>query len=394
MPVVAPLSPSPVVVRGTESGRRARGVPGARSPSRRAGKATRMASRSTRVAALLAGVAVALVPFAGTATAAASPAATSAAARTILPDDAAAGWLARQFVDGDHLETDFGGTSFPDQGLTIDAVFAFAAARVSGTAGAAATRWLALPDNVSTYTGGGGTESYAGPTAKLMLAAEVQGRNPRSFAGVDLRARLLDLLTSSGRFSDRSAFGDFSNAFGQSYAIVALNRIGRTPPSAVAFLAGQQCADGGIPLDFGVQPCAGDVDATALAVQALRSSGRTVAANQGLAWLASRQQRDGGFAALEGTGTPNANSTGVAGQAFADAHRVVPAVRAGIFLARLQLRCSAAAADRGAIPFDRTGFDPATATRATPQAVLGLTGVGLSRLSAAGSKSAAPVLAC
>jgi hypothetical protein len=353
-----------------------------------------MASRSTRVAALLAGVAVALVPLAGTAAAAPSPAATWAVPRTILPDDAAAGWLARQLVDGDHLETAFGGTSFPDQGLTIDAVFAFAAAKVSGAAGAAATRWLALPDNITTYTGGGGPESYAGPTAKLMLAAEVQGKNPRSFGGVDLRARLLDLLTPSGRFSDRSAFGDFSNAFGQSYAIVALNRIGRAPASAVAFLAGQQCADGGIPLDFGVQLCAGDVDATALAVQALRSSGRTAAANKGLAWLASKQQRDGGFAALDGTGTPNANSTGLAGQAFADALRVVPAVRAGVFLARLQLRCSAAAADRGAIPFDSTGFDPATATRATAQAVLGLTGVGLSRLSAAGSRPAAPVLAC
>jgi hypothetical protein len=354
-----------------------------------------MASRSSRLAALFLGVAVALVPLAGTAAAAPSPATASAAApRTIRPDDAAAGWLARQFVDGNHLETSFGGTSFPDQGLTIDAVFAFASARVSGSAGAAATRWLALPDNITTYTGGGGTESYAGPTAKLMLAAEVQGKNPRSFGGVNLRARLLDLLTPSGRFSDRSAFGDFSNAFGQSYAIVALQRTGGAPARAVAFLARQQCADGGIPLDFGVQPCAGDVDATALAVQALRFTGRTAAANRGLAWLASKQQAGGGLAALDGTGTPNANSTGVAGQAFADGGRVVAAVRAGVFLARLQVRCSGPVADRGAIPFDRTGFDPATAPRATAQAVLGLTGVGLAKLTATGSRPADPVLAC
>src|SRR3954452_23445356 len=103
-------------------------LPDARSPSCRAGKATRMASRSSRVAALFLGVAVALVPLAGTAAAAPSPASASAAApRTTRADDAAAGWLARQFVDGNHLETSFGGTSFPDQGLTIDAVFAFAA---------------------------------------------------------------------------------------------------------------------------------------------------------------------------------------------------------------------------------------------------------------------------
>jgi hypothetical protein len=362
-----------------------------------------MASRRTRAAALLAGVAVsalALVPLGGTAAAAPTvdaPAATTpagtttagtttAAPRTVLPDDAAAGWLARQFVGGNHLETDFGGTSFPDQGLTIDAVFAFSAAKVSGTRAAAATRWLALPENITTYIGAGGSESFAGPTAKLMLLAEVRG--------VDLRARLLSLLTPSGRFSDRSAFGDFSNAFGQSYAIIALDRTGRAPAKAVSFLAGQQCADGGIPLDFGVRLCAGDVDATAVAVQALRSAGRTAAANRGVAWLASRQQANGGLAALDGAGTPNANSTGLAGQAFADAHRVVPAVRAGIFLARLQVRCAGAVADRGAIPFDASGFDPATATRATAQGVLGLTGVGLSRLSGAGSKPAAPVLAC
>jgi hypothetical protein len=353
-----------------------------------------MASRRIRLVAAIASAAVALVPLAGTAAAAPAVAAAPAAPRTVLPDDAAAGWLARQLVDGDHLETDFGGTSFPDQGLTIDGVLAFSAAKVAGSAAAAATRWLARPDNITTYTGGGDTESYAGPTAKLLLLAEVRGLNPRAFGGVDLRARLLDLLAPSGRFSDRSAFGDFSNAFGQSYAIIALNRIGRAPASSVAFLAGQQCADGGVPVELEVQPCTGDVDATALAAQALRSAGRTAAARRAVAWLVSRQQPGGGFAALDGTGTPNANTTGLAGQALADAGRVLPAVRAGVFLVRLQVRCSGPVADRGAIAFDSAGFDPATATRATAQAVLGLTGVGLSRLTAAGSKPAAPVLAC
>jgi hypothetical protein len=358
-----------------------------------------MASRRISLVVAIAAAAVTLVPLAGTAAAApaaAAPpavAAPPAAPRTVLPDDAAAGWLARQLVDGDHLETDFGGTSFPDQGLTIDGVFAFSAAKVAGSAAAAATRWLARPDNITAYTGGD-TESYAGPTAKLMLLAEVRGLNPRAFGGVDLRARLLDLLAPSGRFSDRSAFGDFSNAFGQSYAILALNRIGRAPASSVAFLAGQQCADGGVRVELDVQTCTGDVDATAVAAQALRSAGRTAAAQRAVAWLVSAQQSGGGFAASDGTGTPNANTTGLAGQALADAGRVLPALRAGVFLARLQVRCSGAVADRGAIPFDSTGFDPATATRATAQAVLGLTGVGLSRLTAAGSKPATPVLAC
>ena len=342
---------------------------------------------ASRLAALITGVALALVPLAGTAAAAPPP--------TVRPDDAGAGWLARQLVDGDHLETSFGGVGYPDQGLTIDAVFAFAAAKVSGAAAARATAWLAEPDNLTGYLGDGGTEAYAGATAKLLLLAEVRGAHPRNFGGVDLVTRLRSLITPSGRFADRSAFGDFSNAFGQSYAVIALNRTAaKAPARAAAFLAAEQCPDGGVPISFGVAPCAGDVDATALAVQALRSAGRTAAAAKGLSWLAARQQANGGLAAGDGTGTPNANSTGVAGQAFADGGRVVPAVRAGVFLARLQVRCAGPAAARGAVPFDRTGFDPATAPRATAQAVLGLTGVGLSRLTAAGSAPAAPVLAC
>jgi hypothetical protein len=342
-----------------------------------------------RLAALVTGVALAFVPLAGTATAA------PAAPRTVLPDDAAAGWLARQLVDGDHLETNFGGISYPDQGLTIDAVFAFAAAKVSGDAAARATAWLARPDNLTGYIGDGGAEAYSGATAKLLLAAQVRGVSATSFGGVDLPARLRSLLTPSGRFADRSAFGDFSNTFGQSYAVIALNRTaGKAPASASAFLAAEQCADGGVPISFGITPCAGDVDATALAVQALRSAGRTAAANKGVAWLASKQQAGGGLASGDGTGTPNANSTGVAGQAFADAAKVVPAVKAGVFLARLQLRCSAPAADRGEVPFDAEGSAPSTSSRATAQAVLGLTGTSLRTLTAAGSRPGAPVLAC
>ena len=42
----------------------------------------------------------------------------------------AAGWLGRQMVDGDHLATAFGGATYPDPGLTLDAVLAFSAAKV------------------------------------------------------------------------------------------------------------------------------------------------------------------------------------------------------------------------------------------------------------------------
>jgi hypothetical protein len=347
--------------------------------------------RIAHAVSLFAGSALLLVAAAGSASAA--PA--TAPPRTVLPDDAAAGWLARQFVDGNHLETTFGGVSYPDQGLTIDAVFAFAAAGVADSSAAAAMAWLALPENVTGYIGDGGSEAYSGATAKLLLAAQVQGVST-TFGGVNLPARLRSLQAPSGRFTDRSAFGDFSNAFGQSYAVIALTRTpGGVSAAAVGFLAGSQCADGGFPVTFGAVTCVGDVDATALASQALRAAGRTAAADRGATWLAGRQRSGGGFGAGDGIGAVNANSTGLATQALVVARRVVPAATGFAYLVRAQLRCAAPATERGAVPYDAAlGFDPATAARATAQAVLGLSGRGLATLSAAGANPAAPVLAC
>jgi hypothetical protein len=69
-------------------------------------------------------------------------------------------------VDGERFEVGFGGTKFPDQGLTIDAIFAFGSAGVSGTYGANAIAWLAKPGILSGYIGDGTVEAYAGATAK------------------------------------------------------------------------------------------------------------------------------------------------------------------------------------------------------------------------------------
>jgi hypothetical protein len=66
---------------------------------------------------------------------------------------------------------------------------------------------------------------------------------------VDVLARLRALITPSGRFSDKSSFGDFSNGFSQSYAVLTLARAGSVPPAAVSFLAGTACPDGGFPQD-------------------------------------------------------------------------------------------------------------------------------------------------
>ncbi|TCO54291.1 prenyltransferase/squalene oxidase repeat-containing protein [Actinocrispum wychmicini] len=317
--------------------------------------------------------------------------------RTVDRADAAAGWLARQLVDGERFEVDFNGTKFPDQGLTIDAILAFASAGVSGTNGGKAIAWLAKPEILSGYIGDGGTEAYAGATAKATLAAEVRGVNPASFGGVDLPTRLRGLLTPAGRFSDRSQFGDFSNAFSQSLAIIALKRTpGGVPVSAVDFAVGTQCPDGGFPLFFGASTCVSDTDSTAMVVQALLAVGRTTDANEGLAWLVSKQQANGGISVGSGDAAtaPNTNTTGLAGQALKAGGRLLAAVKAKRFIVSVQVGCAGQPADRGAIAYDSSGVNPATVVRATAQAILGLGGPSLAQLSAAGSRPGAPELAC
>ncbi|MEU8632188.1 peptidase [Amycolatopsis sp. NPDC048633] len=330
-----------------------------------------------------------------TAAAVAVPATASATTPAQHSADAAAGWLARQLVDGDHLVTVFGGVAYPDTGLTIDGILAFASAGVANTAAGRATTYVAA--NLSGYIGDGTTESYAGATAKAALAAEVRGLDPASFGGVDLPTRLRALLTPSGRFSDKSAFGDFSNAFSQSLAVIALDRTpGGAPAASVNFLAGTQCADGGFPLDLAATPCVSDTDSTAMVAQALQATGRLGKSQQGLTWLAGKQQADGGIPV--GTGdpavAPNANTTGLAGQAFRVGLRPAAAQKAKTFITGLQVGCAGAPATRGAIAYDATGYHADTAVRATTQAVLGLGGRGLAQLTSAGSSAAEPARNC
>jgi hypothetical protein len=266
-------------------------------------------------------------------------------------------------ADGERLETEFGGVKYPDQGLTIDAIFAFAAARNARDHSDRAIAWLAKPDVQGAYLGNDG-ESYAGAHAKLAVAARVKGKNPANFGGTDLVAGLKALQAPSGRYSDRSQFGDFSNAFTQSYAVLALK-----DTKATDYLAGSQCPDGGFPVTFEATPCVSDVDATAIVVQALRTQGKP--AGNALAWLRSKQQADGGFPSTQGGS--NANSTGLVAQ-----------VLSGQFAAKardyLKSRQVCDGPEAGAIAFDASGFNKANAPRATAQAVLGLTGANLATL--------------
>lgn len=378
---------SPVVVCGAQPAHRAAAfaVHGLPAPSRAGRKGTPMRHvLGGRWAVAVVGV-VAATLLATSATA-------SPSTPTVNRGSAASGWLARQMVDGEHFETDFDGVVYPDQGLTIDTVFAFVATHEANDYATRAITWLAEPDILSGYIGDGVSESYAGSTAKLALAVEILHRDPTHFGGVNLISTLRGLRQRTGRFTDRSTFGDFSNTFSQSLAILALARTrDGVPASAATFLAGTRCADGGYPLEFAQPACVSDVDATALAVQALAAAGRSAASAAGVRWLISVQQPDGGFI---GVNVENANSTGLATQALWHAGRFIAAIRATRYLRSLQIGCSGTAANRGAFAANADGFDPSTAPRATAQGTLGLAGVGFADLDSTGFRSGAPVLAC
>jgi hypothetical protein len=324
--------------------------------------------------------------------------------------DAAAGWLGRQ-LNSDHLMTvsfDVGGKkqTFTDYGLTADTVLALDAAQVGRGSARAATK--ALAGTVLDYTGGGdATEFYAGAFAKLLVLAAAQGRDAHAFGNgprKDLVAELTSLecthvstgctAADRGRFHDVSAFGDNSGTIGQSLALVGLQRTTRRGPSpaSVAFLVGQQCANGGFPEKFDQAACATSVDATGFAAQALKAVGSpaaTAAAAKAGRWLRSVQHANGSFT---GTGTRNANTTALAEQGLAVTGHAKAAARARAFLRGLQVRCGGSAATRGEIRYAHHA--KGDAARATSQAVPALARVSLATVTVAGSHRGLPRLAC
>ncbi|MEU7175279.1 hypothetical protein ABZ949_27790 [Micromonospora tulbaghiae] len=190
-----------------------------------------------RLLALLCGVLAALILT--------TPAVAAPERAALTRPEAAAGWLARQLVDGERFEAVFDGVAYPDQGLTLDAVFAFAAAGAADDYSADALAWVTRPDVRDGYVGDGVAEAYAGATAKLALAVQVRGGDPADVGGVDLIARLRSLQTPAGRFSDRSAYGDYSNAFSQSFALLALDRTAAGAPPAAHGDPGHDAVSGG-----------------------------------------------------------------------------------------------------------------------------------------------------
>jgi Tfp pilus assembly protein FimT len=282
----------------------------------------------------------------------ASPAlvATPAQAATNAYSYSAAGWLSRQLTGG---LVHNGQYDFDDYGLSLDVFLALDALGTRSTAAASVLN--AVDDDPGAYIGAG-TESYAGATGKLATAVELAGRNPRSFGGVNLVARLQQRVHTAadaqrGRGTDESQYGDFSNTIGQSFVVRGLSG-GRSNMTgeAVDFLVKQQCAAGFFreameSVDFTCDggtaaQSAPSVDATGFAVQALvaaRSNGTKGldgAIRKAASWLVRTQRTNGSFV---GNGVANTNTTGLAATALSLAGRPVAAERAAAWVSRRQV---------------------------------------------------------
>lgn len=315
-------------------------------------------------------------------------AAPATAARVADPKPVAqgAGWLSSQLTDGLVYNEQF---KFDDVGLSVDVALGLDAAGKKAAVAKAITK--AVAKNVAFYVGDGDQGIYAGPTAKAALLAEVQGKDPRSFGGLDLVSQLEGRVATTapiaGRLQDAydptSEFGgDFANVIGQAYAARVLATEGSsTAASAARFLLQQQCSDGYFRLTFTAdktaadQSCDGapkaqraaDTDATAIAVLALqhvKGAAAKKAVKKAIAWLVDAQGADGSFGGGRSTKDANANSTGLAGWALGATGAVKQAVRAATWVRNLQVPTTPCAnglsKQTGAIAYDGEAYSDGT----------------------------------
>jgi len=293
-----------------------------------------------------------------------------------------------------------------DYGVTIDVLLGLASTGVGADQVAATAQ--ALYQSGSAYIGAPDTVATNWPQiAKMALALEVAGLDPTTFPAVggprNLIGELRSVLNPDGSFGAANSDSVFSHPL----ALLALARTaGGVDPSAIGWLAEQQCADG----SFGWAPdcSAPDADSTALAMQALSAagaaSGDPVLA-KAQAWLLTQQDASGGFTSL--WAGVNTNTTGLVSQALR-ATALQAATQATKYVVNLQISPDAVAAhpgltagDIGAIATDQTGFTSAMTTgltpavaaaslRATAQAVFALGGPDLANLTVLGAQASLP----
>jgi hypothetical protein len=283
-----------------------------------------------------------------------------------------------------HYYESFPGTA--DFGLTIDGALALAA---TGHEDQALRKIVAFIGDdgkdpsgatVNDWTGIGTSYASGGAIGKEALLAEVVGDNPRDFGGHNLIAALdasVCKQPSTGGNTSCPAAGSYLNdtsVFDQALGILAQLRAGQKSDAAapIAYLETLQSAHGSWPSL--IPPGGGpDVDSTAMAVMALAlAPGSHARADvlSGLAWIAGKQEHNGGFPSA---GAESINSTGLAIQALT--------LHAGAYKARISAALRFLASEQNSNGgFDADAGQHGSNLRASTQAVGGAVGTSFGTL--------------
>lgn len=178
-------------------------------------------------------------------------------------------WLSAQFVDGEYL-VGFDGST-PDPVVTADGAIALYAGGGHLQTAVKSTAWVA--EQAETFV----TDPVT--AARAAILADVAGQDPTDFGGVDLVEAL------GGELGDNA-----TNPYGLGLVIIAMTRLEIEVPQATvdALLAAQE-----EPGSFGFPDYGTDIDATAMAAQALlaldENPDALAAGNKAVDWLIANQ---------------------------------------------------------------------------------------------------------
>ncbi len=216
----------------------------------------------------------------------------------------------------------YGGSADPF--TTIKGVIALAASGAPSSAleaadGTTMVDYLALQAITYTHDASGTLlPARAGMLAVAVVAADA---DPTDFGGMDLIAELTATYhANTGAYSTTATAGWTTGAastLNQAWAILGLSAAQQAIPlTATTFLLNHQESDGGWGYGFG-----GDVDTTALVIQALLAGGHITPTHPALqaaeAFLHNRQDDEGAWGyTWGGTYTPSPDSTAAAIQAL------------------------------------------------------------------------------
>lgn len=223
----------------------------------------------------------------------------------------------KQLADGG-IEGWTAGTA--DHFTTIKTILALSAANVSiesltSVSGTTPLDYLAT--SAITYTHDLSGTLLPGRAGMLATAVVAGDADPTAFGGMDLVGEIAGTYQeATGAYSTTAQVGfstGAANATNQLWAMLSLAAAQvEVPQNAVDFMVGLQEADGGWGYGFG-----GDIDTTALVIQALLANGMEPTATpiqEGLAFLKSSQEPTGGWASW---GNLSADSTAAVIQALA-----------------------------------------------------------------------------